>query len=54
MLELSYMLAEDCTFALIYLVSRLRDSQRFMQKHLERLMYDIGEYILKTYDRYEE
>ena len=34
--------------------TRLREPQLFMQKHLERLMYDIGEYILKSYDCFEE
>lgn len=33
---------------------RLADPQMFMQKQVEKLMYDIGEYILKSYDCYEE
>lgn len=34
--------------------SRLKEPQLFMQKHLEKLMYDMGEYILKSYDCFEE
>lgn len=34
--------------------TRLREPQLFMQKHLEKLMYDMGEYILKSYDCFEE
>lgn len=34
--------------------TRLREPRLFMQKHLEKLMYDIGEYILKSYDCFEE
>lgn len=34
--------------------SRLREPQLFMQKHLEKLMYDMGKYILKAYDCFEE
>lgn len=33
---------------------RLREPQLFMQKHLERLMYEIGEYVLKSYNCYED
>ena len=34
--------------------TRLREPKLFMQKHLEKLMYDMGEYILKSYDCFEE
>ena len=34
--------------------NRLAQPQLFMQKQLLKLMYDIGVYILKKYDCYEE
>lgn len=34
--------------------SRLSEPQLFMQKHIEKLMYDMGVYILKQYDCFEE
>ena len=34
--------------------NRLREPQLFMQKHLEKLMYDMGEYILRTYNCFDE
>lgn len=34
--------------------TRLCEPQLFMQKKVERLMYEIGEYILKQYDCFEE
>ena len=34
--------------------SRLREPQLFMQKHLEKLMYDMGVYILSQYNCFEE
>ena len=34
--------------------TRLLNPQLFMQKQLEKLMYDMGVYILKQYDCYEE
>lgn len=34
--------------------NRLLEPQLFMQKHLERLMYEIGEYALKAYNCFEE
>ena len=33
---------------------RLREPMLFMQKQVERLMHDIGEYILKSYHCFEE
>ncbi len=33
---------------------RLREPQLFMQRHVERLLYETAEYILKTYDLFEE
>lgn len=33
--------------------TRLAEPQLFMQKHLEKLMYEIGEYILKSYGCFE-
>lgn len=33
---------------------RLAEPQLFMQKELEKLMYKIGEYILRSYDCFEE
>ena len=33
---------------------RLINPQLFMQKHLEKLLYDTGVYMLETYDCYEE
>ena len=33
--------------------SRLREPQLFMQKHLEKLLYDMGEHILKAYNCFE-
>ena len=34
--------------------TRLLEPQLFMQKHLEKLLYDTGVYILKTYNCYED
>ena len=34
--------------------SRTLDPQLFMQEKMERLMYEIGEYLLKRYDVFEE
>ena len=34
--------------------TRLFEPQLFMHKKVERLMYEIGEYILKSYDCFEE
>ena len=34
--------------------SRLSEPKLFMQKHLEKLMYEMGEYILKSYNCFEE
>ena len=34
--------------------AKLREPQLFMQKHLEKLLYDTGVYILKTYNCYED
>lgn len=34
--------------------TRLLNPQLFMQKHLEKLMYDMGVYILKQYNCFEE
>ena len=34
--------------------TRLSEPQLFMHKKVERLMYEIGEYILKSYDCFEE
>ena len=34
--------------------TRLAQPQLFMQKQMEKLMYEIGVYILKSYDCYEE
>ena len=34
--------------------TRLAEPQLFMQKHLEKLMYDMGVYMLKQYDCFEE
>ena len=34
--------------------SRLCEPKLFMQKHLEKLMYEMGEYILKSYNCFEE
>ena len=34
--------------------TRLAEPQLFMQKQLEKLMYDIGEYMLKQYNCFEE
>lgn len=34
--------------------AKLANPKIFMQKHLERLMYEVGEYILKAYGLYEE
>ena len=34
--------------------TRLSESQLFMQKHLEKLMYEMGVYILKQYNCFEE
>jgi len=34
--------------------TRLIEPQLFMQKHIERLMYDTGKYILQTYDCFDE
>lgn len=34
--------------------NRLAQPQLFMQKQMEKLMYEIGVYILKSYDCYEE
>lgn len=33
---------------------RLSEPQLFMQKQVEKLLYDMGEYILKAYDCYEK
>lgn len=33
---------------------RLSEPQLFMQMHLERLLYDMGVYILKQYNCFEE
>ena len=33
---------------------RLREPQLFMQKQVEKLLYEVGVYILKSYDCYEE
>ena len=33
---------------------RLASPQLFMQKQMEKLMYEIGVYILKSYNCYEE
>lgn len=34
--------------------ARLREPQLFMQRHLEKLMYDTAKWILTEYDLYEE
>lgn len=34
--------------------NRISEPQLFMQKQLEKLMYDMGEYILKSYDCFDE
>lgn len=34
--------------------TRLEQPQLFMQKHLEKLMYDMGEYILNSYNVFEK
>lgn len=34
--------------------TRLAEPQLFMQEHMEKMMYEIGVYILKAYDCYEE
>ena len=34
--------------------NRLAEPQLFMQKQLEKLMFDTGKYILEKYDLYEE
>ena len=34
--------------------TRLLEPQFFMQTKLEKLMYDMGEYILKSYNLFEE
>ena len=34
--------------------ARLLEPVLFMQKHLEKLMYEMGEYILKAYNCFEE
>lgn len=33
---------------------KLANPEIFMQNHIEKLMYEIGKYILKSYDLYEE
>jgi hypothetical protein len=33
---------------------RLAEPQLFMQRHLEKLLYDTGRYILESYDIFEE
>ena len=33
--------------------NRLREPQLFMQKHIEKLLYDMGEYILKSYECFD-
>lgn len=34
--------------------TRLKEPILFMQKHLEKLMYEMGEYILKSYNCFDE
>ena len=34
--------------------TRLVDPQLFMQRHLEKLMYDTAKYILDSYGLFEE
>ena len=34
--------------------TRLREPKLFMMKHLEKLMYDMGEYFLKAYNCFDE
>lgn len=34
--------------------NRLSEPQLFMQKRIERLMYEMGEYILKSYNCFGE
>ena len=34
--------------------NRLNDPVLFMQKQIEKLMYNMGEYILKSYNSFEE
>ena len=34
--------------------SKLREPQLFMQRHLEKMMYETSEWMLKTYGIFEE